>query len=214
MLKYTTYKSIHKSNSTDDNSAKDHHTVSAADTSAQPAAHSVQHAPIHSTSDMQSIHKTEAGLSEQPAVTEWVYVDDLKSAAANPKSAANRARRSLSRKTLDLIQMTARKTLGKKSTRRSPKRKSGWNSSGRLMVCLLFASVLLYGSFQHLVIADESVAMKQHVIVNEGDSLWAIASQYKAPGEDIRDYIAEIRDENHLNTSDIRSGDVLVIPHR
>lgn len=199
MLKYTTYKSIHETNSTTDD---------AASVAASTSTHTSNGTTKPSAAHVQATSKT-AG-SREPAVTEWVYVDGD---AERQKPLKKHAGRSFRRKTLDLIQMTARKAVGKKSARSSKKRKSGWNSTSRLMVSILFAGVLLYGGFQHFVIADESSAMKQHVIVNEGDSLWAIASQYKAPGTDIRDYIAEIRDENNLNTSDIRSGDVLVIPH-
>ncbi len=204
MLKYTTYKSIHETNTTQDQTG-----LSPADTS----SHTLNGAVQGSASKSASTGKTRTASTKEPSVTEWMYVEHTKSDVGSKKPLMKRAGRSLSRKTLDLIQMTARKTIGKKSARPSKKRKSGWNSTGRMMVCLLFAGVLLYGGVQHLVIAEQSPAMQQHVIVNEGDSLWAIASQYKAPGTDIRDYIAQIRDENHLNTSDIQSGDVLIIPH-
>ncbi|MFD1884272.1 LysM peptidoglycan-binding domain-containing protein [Paenibacillus wenxiniae] len=199
MLKYTTYKSIHKTNSTTDE---------AASSAARPSTHTANDAAKPAAAHVQATSKQ--AISKEPAVTEWVYV---KGDTEHQKPLKKHAGRSFRRKTLDLIQMTARKAVDKKSKRSSKKRKSGWNSTSRLMVSILFAGVLLYGGFQHFVIADEASAMRQHVIVNEGDSLWAIASQYKAPGADIRDYIAEIRDENNLNTSDIQSGDVLVIPH-
>lgn len=205
MLKYTTYKSIHETNSTTDD---------AASAAASTSTHTSNDATKESAAQVQAT--TKKAVSKEPAVTEWIYVDgDTERQQLLQKHTVlkNHTGRSFRRKTLDLIQMTARKVARKKSARSSKKRKSGWNSTSRLMVSILFAGVLLYGGFQHFVIADESSAMKQHVIVNEGDSLWAIASQYKAPGTDIRDYIAEIRDENNLNTSDIRSGDVLVIPH-
>ncbi|MDR6245619.1 LysM peptidoglycan-binding domain-containing protein [Paenibacillus hunanensis] len=204
MLKYTTYKSIHDTNSTQDD---------AASSTASTSTHTSTGSTPLSASKMQA--STKKAASSEPSVSEWVYVDGDTAGTGRHKPLAKRAGRSFRRKTLDLIQMTARKTMGKskKSARPSKKRRSGWNSTGRLMVSILFAGVLLYGGFQHFVTADESPAMKQHVIVTEGDSLWAIASQYKAPDTDIRDYIAEIRDENNLNTSDIRSGDVLVIPH-
>ncbi|ANF98851.1 hypothetical protein AR543_15275 [Paenibacillus bovis] len=64
-----------------------------------------------------------------------------------------------------------------------------------------------------MVIADEVPGNEQHVIVKSGDSLWAIASRYKSDETDIRDYVNEIRDHNQLVSTEIQSGDVLVIPH-
>ncbi|WP_411342649.1 LysM peptidoglycan-binding domain-containing protein [Paenibacillus sp. WLX1005] len=214
MLKYSTYKSIHQQEQesqtiepivkgTDTGSS---HTTSA---SSNISASSI------STSRSGNIRQNSAvrnpASPQEPAVTEWTYVSGENK---RQSSGTRKSHRTFRQKTLELIQMTARKSLNSKKKRKRPSRKSNWNSTGRMFVCLLFASVLLYGGVQHFVVADESPAMKQHVIVSDGDSLWAIASQYKAPDADIRDYIAEIRDENNLATSEIQSGDVLVIPNQ
>lgn len=214
MLKYTTYKSIHQQEQepqTTDRSSKgsvegSSHTSS----SDKPniSASSIQ--TSRSGNVRQSSAVRSPITSKEPAVTEWMYVSGENQGKS---SGTRKSSRSFRQKTLELIQMTARKSLTSKKKRRRPSRKSKWNSTGRMLVCLLFASVLLYGGVQHFVVADESPSMKQHVIVADGDSLWAIASQYKAPDADIRDYIAEIRDENNLSTSEIQSGDVLVIPN-
>ena len=51
-------------------------------------------------------------------------------------------------------------------------------------------------------------------LVQEGDSLWGIASTIKAPGEDVRDLIIEIRDLNGLSTGNISAGSEIVLPIR
>ena len=58
------------------------------------------------------------------------------------------------------------------------------------------------------------VAMQelQHVVVTPGDTLWEIASSLSAPGQDVRDLIADIRELNGLETSGVVAGQELLIP--
>ncbi|MEW4370027.1 LysM peptidoglycan-binding domain-containing protein [Paenibacillus kandeliae] len=214
MLKYTTYKSIHQQEQ--EPQVTDLHSKESADgsshtsSSGKPNISSSSMKTTRSGNVRQSSAVRNPVTSKEPAVTEWMYVSGENKGKS---SGTRKSSRTFRQKTLELIQMTARKSLASKKKRKRPSRKSKWNSTGRMLICLLFASVLLYGGVQHFVVADESPSMKQHVIVSDGDSLWAIASQYKAPDADIRDYIAEIRDENNLSTSEIQSGDILVIPN-
>ncbi|WP_052723680.1 LysM peptidoglycan-binding domain-containing protein [Paenibacillus wulumuqiensis] len=189
MLKYSTYKSIHNQPEQQEQSAASIKTDiqhTSADT-AQPS----QTAPISAT-------KAEKGMT----VDTWTYASELPDDTNQKRKAVSRqkpVKKTLRQKTLNLIEMTVQK--------------SKWKSSGRLLICVLFASILLYGGFQHLVIADEVPGNEQRVIVESGDSLWAIASRYKSEETDIRDYVAEIRDHNQLVSTQIKSGDVLVIPY-
>lgn len=48
--------------------------------------------------------------------------------------------------------------------------------------------------------------------VDQGDSLWEIARQYKNPDMDIREYIYLIKKTNKLNGSQIVAGQLLMIP--
>ncbi|WP_017812454.1 LysM peptidoglycan-binding domain-containing protein [Paenibacillus shenyangensis] len=193
MLKYSTYKSIHNQPEQQDQSAASIKN----DTQHTPAASETRKTARIASSSIPSA-RIEKGLT----VDAWTYASEpiedtrqQRKSASQPKS----AKKSLRQKTLNLIEMTVQK--------------SKWKSSGRLLICVLFASIVLYGGFQHLVIADEVPDNEQHVIVKSGDSLWAIASRYKSDETDIRDYVDEIRNHNQLASSQIQSGDVLVIPY-
>ena len=48
--------------------------------------------------------------------------------------------------------------------------------------------------------------------VHSGDTLWAIASVYLAPGDDVRVLVEDIRTANGLENSVIHPGQVLLIP--
>lgn len=50
------------------------------------------------------------------------------------------------------------------------------------------------------------------VYVAEGDTLWGIASSYKKPGRDIREFIYELKRINSLKSSELYIGQVIVIP--
>ena len=49
-------------------------------------------------------------------------------------------------------------------------------------------------------------------VVSAGDTLWEIATQHVAPGEDVRPVILQIRELSGLDTSTIVPGQVLTIP--
>lgn len=50
------------------------------------------------------------------------------------------------------------------------------------------------------------------VVVQQGDSIWGIAKNYREPGEDIRSLVFEIRKINSLNDACIYPGQQLIIP--
>jgi LysM repeat protein len=50
-----------------------------------------------------------------------------------------------------------------------------------------------------------------HVVAG-GDTLWSIAAQHTAPGEDVRATVYDIKQINRLGDSVIRVGDRLVVP--
>lgn len=52
------------------------------------------------------------------------------------------------------------------------------------------------------------------VYIDEGDSLWSIASEYyTSECGDMKDYIQEISNTNHLNGDTIHAGNYLIIPY-
>jgi nucleoid-associated protein YgaU len=56
------------------------------------------------------------------------------------------------------------------------------------------------------------VAPVTRVVVQQGDTLWGIATQYGPPREDVRSIVHRIQQANRLDTSLIHPGDVLLVP--
>ena len=50
------------------------------------------------------------------------------------------------------------------------------------------------------------------VTVRRGDSLWSIAEQYCPVGEDIRNFIYEIKKENSLSDPNLSVGQKILVP--
>ena len=51
----------------------------------------------------------------------------------------------------------------------------------------------------------------QNVVVHSGDTLWAIAGSHY-PGDDLQERVAQIKAANHLHSSALSPGEVLVLP--
>lgn len=88
----------------------------------------------------------------------------------------------------------------------------------RRLVALL-AIIIIIGVFSLCVsiIAGEQDAYAatgtyQTVEVVNGDTLWSIASQHIVKGQDIREYIDGIKRLNHLKTSTLHEGQMLLLP--
>ena len=68
-----------------------------------------------------------------------------------------------------------------------------------------------------MLIQDKSLYSKssthtQSVIVEQGQTLWSIASKYKNENEDSRNFIAKVREINQLSSSSLREGQEIYIP--
>ena len=50
------------------------------------------------------------------------------------------------------------------------------------------------------------------VTVQQGDTLWSIAKEYKPDGKDLRDYVYEIADNNGIDDCNIYCGQVIYVP--
>lgn len=87
---------------------------------------------------------------------------------------------------------------------------------GRLSITLAFAVVLaalgVAGGSQALAGSETQPVPVQSVTVLPGDTLWSIAQQGAAPGEDVRDVIAEIVELNGLESSAVYAGQQLTVP--
>ncbi|WP_244209319.1 LysM peptidoglycan-binding domain-containing protein [Paenibacillus ferrarius] len=54
--------------------------------------------------------------------------------------------------------------------------------------------------------------VQERVVIQRGDTIWEIASLHKKSGENIRSYIDKIKTINHLTTSALQEGQVLILP--
>lgn len=93
---------------------------------------------------------------------------------------------------------------------------AGWKAARA--VFLLFAFAVLFAGFSLMrSFADESAiapatAEERVITADAGDSLWTIAERIKPEGMDTRDAIYRIMKRNGLVSSNIRSGESLIIP--
>lgn len=76
-----------------------------------------------------------------------------------------------------------------------------------LMVLLVVTFLLFSGTGSA---SAPSITVEHRV--RAGDTLWDIASQITAPGEDVRASIDRIMQLNGLETSGLRTGQVLLVP--
>ncbi|GIP19939.1 LysM peptidoglycan-binding domain-containing protein [Paenibacillus sp. J22TS3] len=90
------------------------------------------------------------------------------------------------------------------------------NSIFRIVLLVCMIAVTCTGMITAFASSSDrpTPAELEQVVVQPGDSLWSIASSNKSEGEDIRDFIHAIIQENNLPSSEIQAGDVLVLPIR
>jgi hypothetical protein len=86
---------------------------------------------------------------------------------------------------------------------------------GRLIVLLACSAAalvaLLWGAQTVRATISSDGPATAYVSVEPGDSLWSIAHRV-APSDDPRDVVARIEDLNDLPSSDVRAGQLLVVP--
>lgn len=79
-----------------------------------------------------------------------------------------------------------------------------------LVVMLSFSIFLKVNAVSGNVI--EEVKEPVRIVVERGDTLWAIASEHLPKGKNIRSYIDIIKRYNHLESSLLMEGQLLVLP--
>ena len=57
-----------------------------------------------------------------------------------------------------------------------------------------------------------SVNTYRQVLIEDNDSIWAIAENYCSNDMDIRDYVREVCEINDITLGDVRSGDLVFFP--
>ncbi len=89
---------------------------------------------------------------------------------------------------------------------------------GRLVVVLAFLTVLLgvllaLGGYSAASDASSPAAPTRTVVVEEGDTLWGIASAV-ADGRDVREVVHELEEANALSGPELVEGQRLAVPTR
>ena len=59
---------------------------------------------------------------------------------------------------------------------------------------------------------SEQVQVYESVVIQEGDTLWDLALQYAPEEQDIRSYIQEVRELNHMTSDQIYAGQSIILP--
>ena len=82
-------------------------------------------------------------------------------------------------------------------------------NKNRFITVITILSIVLISIF-NLSFAKVKVETEYYV-VSAGDTLWSISCEYKKPGQDVREYLYELRKLNDLNDYIIYPGQVLKI---
>jgi len=85
---------------------------------------------------------------------------------------------------------------------------------GRVVVALLGLAIVLGGVMGGRAVADppqQAVEVTTHA-VQSGETLWQIAGEVAAPGEDVRDVVQRLQDLNGLADASLQAGQVLLLP--
>lgn len=78
-----------------------------------------------------------------------------------------------------------------------------------IMITLVCMSNLVLG------LSDVSSLTKEtyeEVLINYGDTLWNIASEYNEPGKDVRKFVYEICQINDITADSIFPGQIILVP--
>ena len=96
-----------------------------------------------------------------------------------------------------------------------------------LLIAVILGTVFSFGAIVQAYAGDgtvtvstpiasvqPSVKVTQHekVVIQSGDTLWEIADSHKKKGENTRSYIEKLKTFNHLSSSSLQEGQVLLLP--
>lgn len=85
---------------------------------------------------------------------------------------------------------------------------------GRVVVALLGLAVVLAGAMGGRAVADgpeQATEVTTHAVMS-GETLWQIAADVAAPGEDVRDVVLRLQDLNGLASGSLQAGQVVLVP--
>ncbi len=96
-----------------------------------------------------------------------------------------------------------------------------------LLIAVILGTVFSFGAIVQAYAGDgtasvptpiasvqPSVKVTQHekVVIQSGDTLWGIADSHKKKGENTRSYVEKLKTFNHLSSSSLQEGQVLILP--
>ncbi|MBP1961807.1 LysM peptidoglycan-binding domain-containing protein [Paenibacillus aceris] len=128
--------------------------------------------------------------------------------------------------------MTYSHTNNSRSLHRSTAASKGMTSNSHytkaffrfLIIAVILGTVFFFGAMVQAYAASSSPAstnvsahtaskaVHEQVVIQAGDTLWDIAAAHKKNGENTRSYVDKIRTKNHLTTSSLKEGQVLLLP--
>lgn len=109
-------------------------------------------------------------------------------------------------------QGTARRTAANKRAN-----KAKFSNIAKFMTVAIFFFIVFIGFMimkgnASTVVPEAPTTGEQVIVVGAGDTLWAIASDVKESGQDIRHVIYSIKQRNGLQESALQAGQTLIIP--
>lgn len=81
-----------------------------------------------------------------------------------------------------------------------------------LLILIASLCISLVGGDSDVFAAGNGSHVKQTVEVSKGDTLWGIANQYAGKGRNVREYMDEVKQANHLKSNVLQVGQVLILP--
>lgn len=88
-------------------------------------------------------------------------------------------------------------------------------NKGIFLLCMLFfVSLLLFGAMVRADNVEEAHSLYKYytsVPIHPGDTLWGIASEYCHDSVNLRTYMEELRQINHLKNDEIHAGRYLTV---
>ncbi len=81
-----------------------------------------------------------------------------------------------------------------------------------LVICaliIIYATAMISGASNAQSLTEQTYTT---VTVGEGDTLWEIAREYGTPETDVRDTVNTICKVNSITASDLKPGDIILVP--
>lgn len=80
----------------------------------------------------------------------------------------------------------------------------------RFFLAIMILIILVITLFSHCSAIQKNNEI-ENITVSAGDTLWSISCEYKKDGQDVREYLYELRKLNNLENCTIYPGQVLKI---